>query len=169
MIRAILYTTNAGTTAEYAAMLGEKTSLPVYSLADSNLVPDQSEVIYLGWVMASSVKGYKKASKRFKICAVCGVCMGATGSQIEEVRKNNAIPDSVPVFTLQGGFNIKKLHGIYRLMMTCMVKTVGKGLAAKKDRTPEEDDMLDMMMNGKSHVSVDNLKNVLGWYETNKA
>ena len=29
-----------------------------------------------------------------------------------------------------------------------MVKTAGKGLANKPDRTPEEDDMLDMMVNG---------------------
>ena len=28
-----------------------------------------------------------------------------------------------------------------------MVKTAGKGLANKTDRTPEEDDMLDMMVN----------------------
>ena len=40
---------------------------------------------------------------------------------------------------------MKKLHGVYRLMMEIMVKTAGKGLAEKEDRTPEEDDMLEIL------------------------
>ena len=44
------------------------------------------------------------------------------------------------LFTLQGNFNVKKLHGVYRLMMEIMVRAAGKSLAAKKDRTPAEDD-----------------------------
>ena len=31
-------------------------------------------------------------------------------------------------------------------MMEIMVRTAGKSLAKKKDRTPEENDMLDMML-----------------------
>lgn len=61
-------------------------------------------------------------------------------------------------------FNVKKLHGIYRFMMEIMVKTVGKGLAAKKDRTPEEDDMLDMMLHGGERVKAENLSAILDWY-----
>ena len=45
-----------------------------------------------------------------------------------------------------------------------MVKTVGKGLAAKKDRTPEEDDMLDMMLHGGERVKAENLSAILDWY-----
>ena len=51
-------------------------------------------------------------------------------------------------------------------MMEIMVKTVGKGLAAKKDRTPEEDDMLDMMRCGGERVKAENLSAVLDWYNT---
>nr|WP_243036477.1 hypothetical protein [Clostridium sp. AM51-4] len=49
-------------------------------------------------------------------------------------------------------------------MMEIMVKTVGKGLAAKKDRTPEEDDMLDMMLHGGERVKAENLSAILDWY-----
>lgn len=49
--------------------------------------------------------------------------------------------------------------------MSIMVKTAGKALAEKKDRTPEEDDMLDMMMNGGERVKVQNLKEIINWYE----
>jgi hypothetical protein len=51
-------------------------------------------------------------------------------------------------------------------MMEIMVKTAGEGLANKPDRTPEEDDMLDMMFHGGNRVSIDNLGSVLDWYRT---
>ena len=49
-------------------------------------------------------------------------------------------------------------------MMEIMVRTAGKGLAEKKDRTPEEDDMLDMMLHGGERVKAENLSAVLDWY-----
>ena len=55
-IKAIVYTSNTGYTAEYARLLGEKTGLPVYSLeeAKQNLT-ERTEIVYLGWLMASMV------------------------------------------------------------------------------------------------------------------
>lgn len=160
----IVYTSNTGYTAEYARLLGEKTGLPVYSLdeAEQKLAAG-NRVIYLGWLMAGKVQGYKKAAKRYKVQAVCGVGMGGNGSQLREVRKANAIPEKTPLFTLQGGFDLSKLSGVYKLMMTIMVKTAGKGLAEKQDRTPDEDVMLEMMTRGGSHVSAENLSEVLAW------
>ena len=115
--------------------------------------------------MAGKVQGYKKAAGRWQVEAVCGVGMGATGSQMQDLRKANALPDSMPVFTLQGGFDITRLRGVYKLMMTVMLKTAGKGLEAKEDRTPDEDDMLDLLLHGGSRVSEDNLAAVLDWYQ----
>ena len=69
------------------------------------------------------------------------------------------------MFTLQGGFDIQKLSGVYKLMMTIMVKTAGKGLAEKQDRTPDEDVMLEMLTQGGSRVSTDNLAQVLAGVE----
>lgn len=164
-MKIIIYTSNTGTTAEYANLLGKKTGLPVYSLDDArNKVEIGSEIIYLGWIMASGIKGYKTAAKKYKICAACAVGMGGTGTQINEVRRKNAVPDNIPLFTLQGGFDIKKLHGVYKMMMNMMVKTAGKGLADKTDRTPDEDRILEMMLHGGNYVSEENLKSVLEWY-----
>ena len=166
-MKAIIYTSNTGSTAEYARLLGKELNLPVHSLqqAKSN-VPAGSEIIYLGWIMAGGIKGYKEAAKLYKVRAVCGIGMGQTGTQLKEVRDKNAIPQRIPLFTLQGNFDVKKLHGVYRFMMNIMVKTAGKGLAAKTDRTPEEDDMLDMMVNGEKRVSLQNLKAVTEWYKS---
>ena len=46
-----------------------------------------------------------------------------------------------------------------------MKKTVGKELAEKANRTPEENDMLDLLMNGGSRVSMENLAGPVKWYE----
>lgn len=165
-LKGIVYTSNTGYTEQYAKMLGEKTGLAVYDLsgAAGNLEPG-SKILYLGWLMAGKVQGYTKAAKKFRIRAVCGVGMGSTGSQMEDVRKTNNIPSEVPVFTLQGGFDISRLHGIYKFMMKTMVKTVGKSLAEKQDRTPDEDEMLDMLMNGGNRVREENLDGVMAFLE----
>ena len=166
-MNAIIYTTNTGSTEHYAKLLAQKTGLPVYSLAKAKKrVFAGAEVIYLGWIMAGSVKGYAEAAKRYRVCAVCAVGMGQTGMQTDSVRKKTAVPANIPLFTLKGNFDVKKLHGIYRPMMEIMVKTVGKSLDAKKDRTPEEDDMLSMMLHGGERVKIENLSAVLDWYNT---
>ena len=49
-------------------------------------------------------------------------------------------------------------------MMKIMVRALSENLAKKTDRTPEEDDMLDMLLHGGERVSPENLKDVLDWY-----
>ena len=168
-MNAIIYTTNTGSTARYAGLLAQKTGLPVYSLAEAkSAVSTGAEVIYLGWIMAGSIKGYAAAAKRYRVRAVCAVGMGRTGTQTDSVRKKTAVPADIPLFTLQGNFDVKKLHGIYRPMMELMVKTAGKALVEKTDRTPGEDDMLDMMRCGGERVKAENLRAVLDWYSARK-
>ena len=168
-MNAIIYTTNTGSTEQYARLLAQKTGLPTCSLAEAKKRDfDRVKVVYLGWIMAGSVKGYAEAAKRYRVRAVCAVGMGQTGTQTDSVRKKSAVPADIPLFTLQGNFDVKKLHGIYRLMMEIMVKTAGKVLAEKKDRTPDEDDMLDMMRCGGDRVKEGNLGAVLDWYSAQR-
>ena len=163
---AIVYTSNTGFTAQYASLLGGETGLPVYSLEDtSKSLPQSSPIVYLGWLTAGKVQGYDKAVTKFNLQALCAVGMAKSGSQMEDVRKSNNLPQGLPLFTLQGGFDLKKLRGIYKLMMLVMSKTVAKKLAAKPDRTPDEEDMLDLFQNGGNRVSLENLRPVLAWYE----
>jgi len=164
-MKAIVYTTNTGSTAHYAELLGHEIGLPVFSLDEAkHTIPDGTKIIYLGWVMAGKVKGYEKAAKRYHAMAVCAVGMGITEIPTGPVRQKSNVPSSTPLFNLQGNFDLKKLHGAYRLMMRLMVETAGKKLAAKVDRSPAEEDMLDMMLHGENRVSVDQLKAVLDWY-----
>ena len=102
-------------------------NFPVHSLQQAkNKVPVGSEIIYLGWIMAGGIKGYKKAAKLYKVCAVCGVGMGQTGTQLKELRDKNTIPQRFSKNTLLGNFDVKKLRGAYRFMMNVLVKTVEK-------------------------------------------
>ena len=163
---AIVYTSNTGFTAQYASLLGGETGLPVYSLEDAlKSLPQSSPIVYLGWLTAGKVQGYDKAVTKFNLQALCAVGMAKSGSQMEDVKKSNNLPQGLPLFALQGGFDLKKLRGIYRLMMLVMSKTVAKKLAAKPDRTPDEEDMLDLFQNGGNRVSLENLRPVLAWYE----
>lgn len=163
-IQAIVYTSNAGHTRAYAELLGKQTSLSIYDLVSAgNNLPQGSPIIYLGWLMAGRIKGYKQAAALYSIQAVCGVGM-AGGSQLQDMKKANVLPDSLPVFYLQGGFDMDKLQGVYQLMMKMMKSTVGKSMAEKKDRTLEEDDMLLLLNQGGDRVSVDQLQGILQWY-----
>lgn len=164
-MKAIVYTSEAGHTKKYAELLGEKTDLPVYELKSAlKELPRGTEIVYLGWLMAGAVQGYKKAENCFEIKAMCGVGMSNGDSQLVDMRKANNIPDSMPLFYLQGGLELEKLHGIHKLMMKTMKSTVGKGLSDKENRTPEEDAMLELMLRGGDLVSADNLVEVLDWY-----
>ena len=166
----IIYTTNTGSTAQYAKMLAEKTGLSVFSMEEAkSKVEEGSEIIYLGWIMAAQVKGYNTAAKKYKIRAVCAVGMERTGTRTEEIREKTCVPAEIPLFTLQGNFNVKKLHGIYRLMMNMMVKMVTKQLESKTDRTQRENEMLEIMLHGGENVREENLGEVLDWYKSKTA
>lgn len=165
-MKAIIYTTNTGSAEQYAKMLAEETELSVFSMEEAKSeVEEGSEIIYLGWIMAAQVKGYKTAAKKYKIRAVCAVGMEKTGTRTEEIREKTCVPAEVPLFTLQGNFNVKKLHGLYRLMMKMMVKMVTKQLGAKTDRTQRENEMLEIMLHSGENVRKENLAEVLDWYK----
>lgn len=161
-MNAIVYTSNTGHTAQYAKMLGEKTGLPIYSLLEATkALPKQTEIIYLGWLFASSIKGYRKAAKNYKITSVCGVGLCDTGCLLDEVRKANALPQDMPLFTLQGGINHSKLHGINKFMINMLTK----GLSSKTDRSEDDERMLSLIKNDGNYVCEENLSAVLKWYE----
>lgn len=164
--KAIVYTSNTGYTAQYAVLLAKKTGLHAYALDEAlEKVPDGAAVIYMGWIMAGKIQGFITAVKHYQVAAVCGVGMNPTGSQLPMVRQANGLGENMPVFTLQGGLNMDKLHGFKKLILKIMGGTMGKQLMAKQDRTLEEDAILDMFRNGGDRVSMQNLKDVAAWYE----
>ena len=159
-IQAIVYTSNTGYTARYAALLSEKTGLPALPLAEAaKTLPQGTPVIYMGWLMAGSVKDCRKAARRFAVQAVCGVGLGDSGAQDDAARKACRLPAEAPAFTLQGGMDHTKLAGGYKVGIDILTKV----MSAKKNRTPDEDKMLDLLLKGGDYVSDKELAAVLKW------
>ncbi len=161
-IKAIVYTSNTGYTAEYAKLLGEKTGLSVYSLDDAaKELNIGSEIIYLGWVMAFRIQGYERAKKLFKISVLCGVCLGTSGSLTREIRKAQKIEESLPLFTLQGGFDMNKLRGMNKFIMKVMKKVLTAEITKKSELTEEDRTILRLLEDGGSCVCEENLASVI--------
>lgn len=162
---AIVYASNTGHTARYAGLLAEATGLPAYSQKQAKAVLARgTPVIYLGWLFASTIKGYGRAARRYEICAVAGVGLCATGALTDEVRRASRLPDAAPLFTMQGGMDRAALKGVHKLV----IHMLAKSLAAKSGRSDEENRMLSLLENGGDFVSRKNLSAVLNWYRAMK-
>jgi len=144
-------------------MLGERTGLPVFSMKVGK--PDKgAEVIYLGWMMAGIVKGLRRAVKHWNVRAVCAVGMAtSTLAQQEVTKKACSLPETVPVFLLQGGYNYQRLRSFYRLMMAAFQGAMRKQLEKKEHLTPDEADSLDLLRHGGDRVDPAALEPVLAW------
>lgn len=165
-IKAIIYVSSTGHTREYAKMLGKKLSLPAYSFdRERGMVPTGSEIIFMGWIMAGKVMGLTKVSMNYTVRCLIGVGMGETGSQIDDIKSLNEFPSDCGIFSLQGGFELDKMRGLYKLIMSIMRKSKVKSLTAKENRTREEDALLRMFRDGGNYVSEKNLKDVVAWYK----
>ena len=164
-MNAIVYISNTGHSKAYAEILGKKTGLPVYSLPKAvKELPKGTKIIYVGWLFVGSVKGYRKAAKRFNVRAVCGVGLCDTGAMLEGVRKAISLPEEVPLFTLQGGIDKTKLSGINAYMIKMLIKMMTK----KKDKTADDVRMLELLNLDRSYVCEENAAEFLRWYETVK-
>lgn len=162
---AIVYTSSTGHTARYAAMLGRIASLPVYAAEEAkNTLPKNKNVIYMGWLMASNVAGYRDARKRYSIAAVCGVGLCPTGELLKEVRKTARIPEGTPLFTLQGGMDKSNMPKLHRKMIDFLTRFM------EKKKNPSEGDkaMLALLKEGGDYVAEGHLDTVVHWLQCEK-
>lgn len=159
---AIVYTSCTGNTYQYAQLLGQALALPVCSLEEAILqYPRGSTAVYLGCIHANCIKNFRKAHRHFNLCAVCGVGLCDTGTMTDEVRKATAIPNQIALFTLQGGINRSKLKGMNKLIINMLIK----GLSDQKQRSAQDERILELLTTDGCYVSADNLGDVLSWYK----
>lgn len=160
----IIYASNTGYTKEYAMLLRDKLDICAYSVDEVPAVYLGDDAIFLGWLLAGKVVGYDKAKKLCNVKCIVGVGMSAeSDDQVSYVRGMTDPPANVPLFYVQGGYDFKKLHGIYKLMM----KLKGKEIVARYDGLSEEQKLSDptyrMVTEGYSVVSEDRLADVITW------
>jgi len=160
-MKAIVYTSNTGHTRAYADLLACKTGLPVYALEDAaKQLEKGASVIYLGWLFASSIKGYKKAAGRFSISAVCAVGLCDTGTAVDSVRKANSLPETMPLFTIQGGMDKTRLRGINKMMINMLIK----GMLKREKKTKSDERMLYLLTHDENYVCEENTLAFMEWY-----
>lgn len=162
-ITAIVYKSNTGFTKEYARMLGKAEKIKVYSLEEAGQLLAQTQVFYMGPLMAGHIQGVDQAVKRFAVKGVCGVGMSPAGEQVlASLARSNYVPDA-PVFYLQGGWAPQKVGWLKRRMVNAVTRTVRRQLQEKKNRTKEEQAYLDMLLKGGSFVAFENLEGIRSW------
>ena len=166
-IEAIVYTSNTGNTAQYAKLLVARTGLPAYSAQEAQEALAQGAcVVYMGWIRASVIVGYKEAAARYAVACVLAVGMGETGGQLPELRKRNGLDEGLPLFTLQGGLFPSRLRGMNAFMINFSRRKAIKVLKAEKKRTEAQNAMLIMLSKGASFVQEKHLQKPLFWLQT---
>ena len=111
----IVYVTNTGSSKRYAEMLSEKTGYPCYALSDSDAAVG-TDVVFISWVMAGAIQGISEARVKFgTLKAVVAVGMMKSDSQDASLKEKNDVSETF--FSLAGAFDIKKLSGMYKMMM----------------------------------------------------
>lgn len=151
MIKAIIYQSKTGHTKEYAENLSKELKLPCYSIKDAKQkVNKQEEIIYLSWIRATSLVGYKKINKKYKIC-----CIGAIGAYpksdeyTKQLKEYNHITQEL--FYLRGGINYEKLNKLYQKVL----KLVGKAITLEN---PRDKEMSHLFEKGGNFVNSKQLK-----------
>lgn len=163
-IDAIVYQSNTGHTEQYASLLSKEINIPYYSIKESlTTLQKGSSIIYLGWIHAKKIVGYKKAKKKYQIKAICAVGLCDTNSLVREVREKNNIEESIPLFTLQGGIKKDELKGMDRFILNLLIKALEKD----DDISLEDQRALCLLKTDANYVKKENLSLFLTWFRDN--
>lgn len=164
MIRAIVYSSGTGHTAQYAEMLGKECGIEVMECGEEKeKLSKTDEVIFLGWIRGGELPGLRKTASRCRV-----VCVGAVGMLTSDdatcasLRERHDMPDT-PMFFLRGGLDVKKLHGVDRLIMKMITKTVAKAVEKGEDVTESDREFLRILREGGSFVERENLDGIIKW------
>ena len=153
MIKAIVYQSNTGHTFQYAKMLGDKLSLPYYALHEAKqYLKSSDEIIFMGWIFASKISGWKQARRKYRVRCCCGI-----GAYLKSEQNQKTLIDAnhieKPFFYLRGGIDYHKLRGMKKVLLKLVSKEIVK----------EKPEMSEMFQKGGNFVSVENLNDIVAY------
>ena len=160
MIEAIVYTSNTGFTKEYALMLANRLSLPVYSLEDAKaILNNKANILYLGWLCANRVVGLAKALKLYNVIAIgaVGARLPFNKAYLEELKRVNHKGDNL--FYLHGGIDYQALKGVKKWILKEASKFIARG------NTKEALELKEIFKNGGSFVDEKYLEPIISFIE----
>lgn len=162
-MKAIVFESHAGHTKAYAQLLGKKLNLSVYSLQEAKAqLAKGDEILFMGWMMAGILKGWKKAKRRYAAKAVCAVGMAThTEEAARKIGKKNGCGE-VPIFMIRGGLDMDKLKPLYRMMMEKLLSFLEK----KQDRPADMQGLIDVARSKEDlPVTEEAVSHVIGYFE----
>ena len=151
----IIYTSQTGFTAKYAQWMAEATGAERMELKEAKkkkpaFFDDYGKIIYGGWVMGGHVNKLQWfeehltdwKNKQLAVFAV-GASPEDSGSVAEFMEQTfaGAQWNGVACFYCQGGLNYDRMSAPNRMLM----KMLKKSLDGKKDKTPQEEEMAQMI------------------------
>lgn len=163
MIKAIVYTSNSGSTQKYANMLSEELAIPVYTYEEAkNIFTKEDEIIYMGWVFCGRIAKYCRALDHFNIKAVCAVGINKTKSiAVSRIKCKNLIENEC--FYLRGAYNKENQKGFIKLVMKFAAVIVKIDVKSNSQSTLSDLENLDMLYNGRNYINKDELEDVIKW------
>ena len=160
-----VYHTDTGFTREYAMLLSRAEGVRICSLEEAGYQLQPGErVLFLGPLMAGTIKGLKKARQLCEVVGVCGVGMSPPGPQVLEALKQKNGTGELPLFYLQGGWAPDRVGRVKRYMVGLATRSIRRALEEKGDnRTPEEQAQLEFLISGGSFVRPEHLAEIRAW------
>lgn len=122
----IVYESKTGFTKRYADMLAEATALRAYSTKELGHIPEEEEIIFLGWIKAGRIQGLKKVNHK-SLRVVCGSGSAEKAESDEQTMMANNHIENLPFFYLRGGCKpLKELRGMDKILLSFFVRMLEK-------------------------------------------
>lgn len=150
MKRLVIYQSSTGFTAKYAAWIAEALSCEAKELKRVKMqeVAECDSIIFGGWIMGGMIMGLDKIQKMNPKQLVV-FAVGAS-SDSEEVRENLRTQnhlEQTQLYYFEGGLAFEKM-GFFPKMM---LKMMGKSVAKKENKTPQEEEMAKLFAGSFDH------------------
>lgn len=148
----VIYNSQTGFTKRYAQWIAEVAGADCFEFAEAKKknLDTYEAIVFGGWAVAGSISKlswFKGNMDKWSGKKLIAFCVG--GSPIENPEIGPALRqnfsdqewEKVKVFYCPGGFNYEKMSTPSKLMMKMFIKT----LKAKKDKTKEDEIMIEMI------------------------
>jgi hypothetical protein len=168
MIRYIVYESHTDFTKRYAELISLKFKLPSISLDDAkSKVYEGDSILYMGWIRAGKIMGFKKAMSGYNVEAVIAVGIATPSDDMKAILKEkNKIPD-IPLFYLQGGITPNRIAGVDKVLFNMISRIALLRAEKNKESLTEADKLtLSILQKGGDCINPDNLQALFDWYSS---
>jgi len=168
----IVYQSQTGFTQKYANWIKEELEAEILTYKEFlNKGYNQNEIIIYGSsLMANQIKGIKKVKEMVPqdklIVFVTGAMPNNAIEIIDTIKNTNFTKEEqnhIPSYYFQGGLNFQKLGIVQRNLLKIMKKMLNR----KKEKTKEEEGMIEALEKSFDATNKDNIKELVEYVKNN--